>query len=68
MYMKYCNRCKKKSYSSYEQDQSKCPNCAEELKDNKPFFATPVMYTQLKKVGKKQLKINIVKSSYDTMI
>ncbi len=68
MYMKLCSRCKKKSYSSFEQDQSRCPNCAEDLIDKKQFLASPVMYSPLKMVGKKKLKMNIVKSSYDTMI
>lgn len=68
MYMKYCTRCNKKSYSSFERDQSECPTCAGDLIDRKQFVASPVVEKNLKKIGKKQLKIIIVKSSYDTMI
>lgn len=68
MYMKFCYRCNNKSYSSYERDQSRCPNCAEDLIDKKRYVAAPNIDRQIKMMGKKQLKIRLVKSTYDTMI
>lgn len=68
MYMKYCCRCNNKSYSSFEQDQSSCPNCAEDLIDKKRYVAVPNIDKHIKMMGKKQLKIRLVKSTFDSMI
>jgi NADH pyrophosphatase NudC (nudix superfamily) len=68
MYMKFCNRCNNKSYSSYEKDQSRCPNCAEDLIDKKWYVAAPNVIKQIKLTRKKQLKIRLVKSTFDTTI
>ncbi|CAG9620729.1 hypothetical protein BACCIP111883_01499 [Sutcliffiella rhizosphaerae] len=65
MYMKFCHRCHNYSFSSFERDQSDCPNCSLSLESGKNYIAQATIKKDTKVKGRKKLTISLVKSKFD---
>lgn len=68
MYMKYCIRCKQRSYSSHEFDKWECPGCSEDITRLKNFIAIPNWENKISRKGKRTLTLSLKNSKYNRVV
>jgi ribosomal protein L37AE/L43A len=66
--MKQCNRCKKNSYSSFEDNLLDCPSCSADLTGINKYKAIPTLKKQKINFGKRTLHLTLKDSNFNKIV